>query len=351
MKSIGLLASKKTKILFLLPEDIKKNISREVNIFVVENYGQKLGISDQEYSKVGCKIVKKEEILKKCDILLKVECFTKKELKIAANKTIVTMVNFLNNVKMLECCLYYNISSFQWICLFDSKQKKYTLFNELQVVKNNYVLETLNKTKNETINVKNILIFNHSSYACKLAQVLLKNNYNVTIVANISYPIGVEKEIIEATTNLAKEKMLKFAIIKYDVEKISSWLPCYQCIISLPIKPGVKSSWNIVSDNTLKCQKKSLFIDLSAENGISFIFAKATTKFDHPKKINKCFYLVPQNVNDFYPKLSSEIISKWTACNLNDFVDEQKHLNYSNLCVTKNKKIVNTYIKEKLNIY
>ena len=51
---------------------------------------------------------------------------------------------------------------------------------------------------------------------------LLKNNYNVTIVANISYPIGVEKEIIEATTNLAKEKMLKFAIIKYDVEKISS---------------------------------------------------------------------------------------------------------------------------------
>ena len=113
MKSIGLLASKKTKILFLLPEDIKKNISREVNIFVVENYGQKLGISDQEYSKVGCKIVKKEEILKKCDILLKVECFTKKELKIAANKTIITMVNFLNNVKMLECCLYYNIYSFQ----------------------------------------------------------------------------------------------------------------------------------------------------------------------------------------------------------------------------------------------
>ena len=351
MKSIGLLASKKTKILFLLPEDIKKNISREVNIFVVENYGQKLGISDQEYSKVGCKIVKKEKILKKCDILLKVECFTKKELKIAANKTIVTMVNFLNNVKMLECCLYYNISSFQWICLFDSKQKKYTLFNELQVIKNNYVLETLNKTKNETINVKNILIFNHSSYACKLAQELLKNNYNVTIVANISYPISVEKEIIEATTNLAKEKKLKFAIIKYDLEKISSWLPCYQCIISLPIKPGVKSSWNIVSDNTLKCQKKSLFIDLSAENGISFIFAKATTKFDHPKKINKCFYLVPQNVNDFYPKLSSEIISKWTTCNLNDFVGEQKCLNYSNLCVTKNKKIVNTYIKEKLNIY
>lgn len=76
--------------------------------------------------------------------------------------------------------------------------------------------------KNEIINVKNILIFNHSSYACKLAQMLLKNNYNVTIVANISYPISIEKEIVEATTNLAKEKMLKFKIIKYDVEKISS---------------------------------------------------------------------------------------------------------------------------------
>ena len=252
---------------------------------------------------------------------------------------------------MLEYCLYYNISSFQWICLFDSKQKKYTLFNELQIIKNDYVLATLNKMKNEMINVKNILIFNYSSYACKLAQVLLKNNYNVTIVTNISYPINVEKEIIEVTTNLAKEKNLKFVVVNYDVEKISSWLSHYQCIISLPIKPGIKSSWNIVSDNTLKCQKKSLFIDLSAENGISFIFAKTTTKFDRPKKINKCFYLVPPNVNDFYPKLSSEIISKWTAYNLNNFVDEQKHLNYLNLCVTKNKKTVNTYIKEKLNIY
>ena len=350
MKSIGLLASKKTNILFLLPEDIKKNISHGIDIFVVENYGKKLGISDQEYSKVGCKIVKKEEILKKCDILLKVECFTKKELKIASNKTIITLVNFLNNVKMLEYCLYYNISSFQWICLFDSKQKKYSLFNELQVVKNNYVLETLAKMKNEIINVENILIFNHSSYACKLAQELLKNNYNVTIVANVSYPINVEKEIIEATTNLAKEKKLKFDVIKYDVEKMSSWLSCYQCIISLPIKPGIKSSWNIVSDNTLKCKKKSLFIDLSAENGISFIFAKTTTKFNHPKKINKCFYLVPPNINDLYPKLSSEIISKWTTCNLNDFIDEKKCLIYANLCITNDKKIVNAYIKEKFNI-
>lgn len=51
-------------------------------------------------------------------------------------------------------------------------------------------------------------------------------------------------------------------------------------------------------------------MDLSAENGISFIFAKKTTKFDHPKKINKCFYLVPTNVNNLYPKLSSEIVSK-----------------------------------------
>ena len=76
--------------------------------------------------------------------------------------------------------------------------------------------------KNEIINVENILIFNHSSYACKLAQELLKNNYNVTIVANVSYPINVEKEIIEATTNLAKEKKLKFDVIKYDVEKMSS---------------------------------------------------------------------------------------------------------------------------------
>ena len=351
MKSIGLLASKKTKIVFLLPKDIKKNLSLGINTFVVKNYGQEIGISDQKYLDAGCKIVKKNEIFKKCDVLLKVENFTKKELKLAKNKTVITLANFLNNVKMLEYCLYYNISSFQWICLFNREKKEYLLFNELQEIKNNYVLEMLIKTKNKITNVKNILIFNLSNYACKLAQLLLKNNYNVTIIENLSYPINVEKEMIRTTFNLAKKMNLKFGIVKYDVEKLSSWLSSYQCLISLPINPGIKSSWNIVSDNTLKCQKKTLFIDLSAENGISFIFAKKTTKPDHFKKINKCFYLVPKNVNNFYPKLSSEVISKWTAHNLNDFLDEKKHLNYLTLCVTKNKKIVNPYIKEKLNIY
>ena len=113
MKSIGLLASKKTKIVFLLPKDIKKNLSLGINTFVVKNYGQEIGISDQKYLDAGCKIVKKNEIFKKCDVLLKVENFTKKELKLAKNKTVITLANFLNNVKMLEYCLYYNISSFQ----------------------------------------------------------------------------------------------------------------------------------------------------------------------------------------------------------------------------------------------
>lgn len=113
MKNIGLIPSKKTKILFLLPNDIKKNLIQEMNIFVSKNYGKKMGITDEKYLEVGCKIAKKKEILKKCDVLLKVDNFTKRELKIAKNKTIITLANFLNNVKMIEHCLYYNISSFQ----------------------------------------------------------------------------------------------------------------------------------------------------------------------------------------------------------------------------------------------
>ena len=113
MKNIGLLTSKKTKIVFLLPNDIKKNLIQKVNFFVTKNYGQKIGIADSEYLKIGGKIASKKEILKKCDVLLKLDNFTKKELKLAKNKTIITLVNFLNNVKMLEYCLYSNISSFQ----------------------------------------------------------------------------------------------------------------------------------------------------------------------------------------------------------------------------------------------
>ena len=98
-------------------------------------------------------------------------------------------------------------------------KKTYFLFNQLQVIKNDYVLETLIKMKNDIADVKNILIFNHSNYACKLSQLLLINNYNVTIVANLSYQVNVEKGMVETTINLAKEKKLKFEIINYDPEK------------------------------------------------------------------------------------------------------------------------------------
>ena len=58
------------KRISITPDIIKKYISNGFQILVENNYGHHLGISDEDFTKEGCKIDTKENILKNSDIVL-----------------------------------------------------------------------------------------------------------------------------------------------------------------------------------------------------------------------------------------------------------------------------------------
>ena len=71
MKTIGFISSKKENEFrrAIVPNDLLsvKNIEK---VFIEHNYGEALGISDDEFEKLGCNIVSRDDILKKdiiCD--------------------------------------------------------------------------------------------------------------------------------------------------------------------------------------------------------------------------------------------------------------------------------------------
>ena len=62
----------KEKRISITPEISKKYIASGFEVIIENNLGDHLGISDSDFSEAGCKIEKKENIIKKSDILLQV---------------------------------------------------------------------------------------------------------------------------------------------------------------------------------------------------------------------------------------------------------------------------------------
>ena len=58
------------KRISITPDIVKKYVSNGFEILIENNYGQHLGISDEEFTKEGCKIDTRENILKNSDIVL-----------------------------------------------------------------------------------------------------------------------------------------------------------------------------------------------------------------------------------------------------------------------------------------
>ncbi len=61
------------KRISITPDLAKKYISNGFEILLEESFGQHLGILDNEYIKEGCKIDKRENILKISDLILQLE--------------------------------------------------------------------------------------------------------------------------------------------------------------------------------------------------------------------------------------------------------------------------------------
>ena len=92
------------KRIAITPEIVKKYTSLGLEVFVNENYGSHLGISDKQYTEMGVKISKDEkEILNSSDIIVQLGMLTDdKNLILKENQTLIGVLNPYNNKEKLE---------------------------------------------------------------------------------------------------------------------------------------------------------------------------------------------------------------------------------------------------------
>ena len=80
----------KEKRISVTPESIKKFIDLGLSVNLETKYAEHLGISDNDYKKNGANIIfSKEEVFKKSDIILKVNCISTEEVNLIKDKSIL----------------------------------------------------------------------------------------------------------------------------------------------------------------------------------------------------------------------------------------------------------------------
>ena len=95
---------KSEKRIAITPECVKKYLSLGFEVHICENYGNHLGIKDEDYSSLGVKINKNEnDILNNSDIIVQLGLMSQeKSSLIKENKTLIGVFDPYNNKDELE---------------------------------------------------------------------------------------------------------------------------------------------------------------------------------------------------------------------------------------------------------
>tara|TARA_B100001063_G_scaffold86465_1_gene80408 strand:- start:1228 stop:2316 length:1089 start_codon:yes stop_codon:yes gene_type:complete len=98
----------------ITPEIAKKYISNGFDLSLSKNYGEHLGISDDDYSKLGVKILDNEkEIIDSADIVIQLNLPSKEKLSyLKENQTLIGVLNPFNNEVLINDLIKKKINNF-----------------------------------------------------------------------------------------------------------------------------------------------------------------------------------------------------------------------------------------------
>ena len=102
------------KRIAITPEIAKKYLNLDLEVLLVENYGSHLGYDDEEYKKIGAKIIKDEkEVLDKSDIIVQLNLFEDEKISlINENKVLIGVFNPVINDNKIKNLTKKKISLF-----------------------------------------------------------------------------------------------------------------------------------------------------------------------------------------------------------------------------------------------
>ncbi len=334
------------KRIAVTPEIIKKYTSLGFEIFLSENYGNHIGIKDEQYKELGANILKNEiEVLKSSEIIVQLGMLSEEKISnIKENQTLIGVLNPYSNKQKLENLAKkkINLFSLELLPRITRAQSMDILSSQANLAGYKAVIESFAKfekaipmmmTAAGTIPAAKVLVVGAGvaglqaiATAKRMGAIVFATDVRMASKEQVE-SLGGKFLTVEGSENLeteggyAKETTDDFK--KKQEELLTETLKKIDIVICTALIPGKKAPL-IIKDNMIEnMEAGSVIYDLAAIQGGNTAF----TEVDKIIERNGVKIMGESNILNKLPVSASNLYSK----NVFNFVD--------NLFDKENKKI------------
>ena len=322
------------KRISITPDIAKKYIINGFQILLENDYGSHLGISDEEFLKVGCKIEKKENILHQSDIVLQLDLPEENNLEFfKENKFLIGSFNANQNLKKINKFKSKKISIFSLELLprITRAQSMDILSSQANLAGYKAVVDSFAKFKKAipmmmtaagTISAAKVLVVGAGvaglqaiATAKRMGAIVFATDVRIASKEQVE-SLGGKFLIVEGSESLeteggyAKEASDEFK--KKQENLLSETLKKIDIVICTALIPGKKAPLIIKEKMVDKMQSGSVIYDLAASQGGN----AAYTRVDEIVQKNGVTILGEKNILNKLPVSASSLYAK----NLFNFV-------------------------------
>ena len=322
------------KRISITPEIVKKYISNGFEILLEEDFGKHLGILDNEFIKEGCKIDKRENILKKSDLILQLNLPDDTSLEhIKENNILIGNFNSNQNLEKIKKLNTKKTSVFSLELLprITRAQSMDILSSQANLAGYKAVIDSFSKFKKAipmmmtaagTISAAKVLVVGAGvaglqaiATAKRMGAIVFATDVRMTSKEQVE-SLGGKFLVVQGSENLeteggyAKEASEEFK--KKQEDLLAETLKKIDIVVCTALIPGKKAPLIIKEKMIDDMQSGSVIYDLAASQGGN----TAHTKVDEIVQKNGVTILGEKNILNKLPISASNLYSK----NLFNFV-------------------------------
>ena len=348
----------------ITPDTIKKFTDLKFSILLEKNYGEHLGIADEEYKNMGANFCNStKEVLEKSEIILKVNCPSNNEVSLIKDKSIlIGQFDHISNKEMINKLIKKDIKIFSLALLprITRAQTMDVLSSQANLAGYRAVIESIEKfgkvvpmmmTAAGTIIPAKFLVIGAGvaglqaiATAKRLGGIVSATDVRTTTKEQVE-SLGGKFLSVEGVDNLetsegyAKEASEDFK--KKQAELLKNSVKKNDIIICTALTPGKKAP-RIISEDMVKSMKSgSIIYDLAVSQGGNSAFSEA----DKVNVINGVKVLGAKNILNSLALTASNLYAKNLFNFVNNLYDKEK----KDIYINKEDEIINkTLINKEL---
>ena len=345
MKVIGSVKEDLTieKRISITPETIKKFTDLKFSILLEKNYGEHLGIADEEYKNMGANFCNStKEVLEKSEIILKVNCPSNNEVSLIKDKSIlIGQFDHISNKEMINKLIKKDIKIFSLTLLpiITRAQTMDVLSSQANLAGYRAVIESIEEfgkvvpmmmTAAGTITPAKFLVIGAGvaglqaiATAKRLGGIVSATDVRTTTKEQVE-SLGGKFLSVEGVDNLetsegyAKEASEDFK--KKQAELLKNSVKKNDIVICTALIPGKKAP-RIISEEMVKSMKSgSIIYDLAVNHGGNSAYSEA----DKVKVVNGVKVMGAKNILNKLALTASNLYAKNLSSFVNNLYNKEK---------------------------